>query len=166
MFSAGDLLLGASLAITISDRFSIGGTFKYVREHIWHMTADGLAFDVGTRYASSFLNTVIGVAISNFGEHLQMRGRNINIRFDPSETFYGNNDEIPAAYTLDEFAMPLTFRIGISSDLVPQRPGFIHIAIDAVHPNSTLEFVNIGLEIKPLEILAYRAGYKSLFYQN
>lgn len=68
MFSVGDLLLGTSLAITISDRFSVGGTFKYVREQIWHMASDGLAFDVGTRYSAPFLNTVIGVAISNFGD--------------------------------------------------------------------------------------------------
>ena len=166
MFSAGDLLLGASLAITISDRFSIGGTLKYVREHIWHMTADGLAFDVGTRYTSSFFNTVIGVAISNFGEHLQMRGRDINIRYDPSETFYGNNDEVPAKYDLDEFSMPLIFRIGIVSDIIPSRPRFLLVAIDAIHPYSTSEFVNIGAELSPIEFVKIRAGYKSLFYPN
>ncbi len=166
MFSAGDMLIGSSLSVAVSNRFAVGGTIKYVREYIWNMSADALAFDIGTRYSSSFFNTVVGVSISNFGERLQMKGRDINIQHDPSEVFYGNNDEIPATYSLDEFAMPLTFRIGIASDLVPQRPGFIHIALDAVHPYSTSEFVNIGMEFKPLEMIAFRAGYKSLFYPN
>ena len=166
MFSAGDMLIGSSLSIAVSDRFSVGGTIKYVREYIWNMSADALAFDIGTRYSSSFFNTAVGVSISNFGESLKMRGRDINIQHDPSDIFYGNNDEIPAAYTLDEFAMPLTFRIGIASDLIPQRPGFLHVAIDAVHPYSTTEFINIGMELKPLEVIAFRAGYKSLFYPN
>ena len=40
------------------------------------------------------------------------------------------------------------------------------IGVDALHPNDNAESMNIGAEYKLLNLIALRAGYKSLFLDN
>ena len=47
-FSTNDLSAGFTYSKMLTDRFSIGGSFKYIQQNIWHSTARTFAVDVGT----------------------------------------------------------------------------------------------------------------------
>jgi hypothetical protein len=47
-FSAGNIAIGLSYARSLTERFSIGITAKYISEEIWHMQSQGWAIDAGT----------------------------------------------------------------------------------------------------------------------
>lgn len=46
-FTASSFAIGFSYSRYLTDRFSIGGTFKYIQETIFNSAATGIAFDVG-----------------------------------------------------------------------------------------------------------------------
>ena len=49
-FDAGDISAGLAYARALTDRFSIGGNVKWIRQSIWHMAANTVAFDIGTLF--------------------------------------------------------------------------------------------------------------------
>ena len=52
--SANSFATGISYARELTDRFSIGGNLKYIRENIWHSSASTFAFDIGLLYRTIF----------------------------------------------------------------------------------------------------------------
>ncbi|NIT57640.1 MAG: PorV/PorQ family protein, partial [Aliifodinibius sp.] len=70
-FSVGSMAIGLSYARQLTDKFTIGFTGKYVREHIWNTSATGFALDIGTLFTTPFNGLRIGMSISNFGTKLQ-----------------------------------------------------------------------------------------------
>src|ERR1035437_849169 len=77
-FSAGDIAVGLSYARSLTDRFSIGFTAKYIQESIWHESASAMAIDAGTTFRTDLFNgLVIGASISNFGTQMKLIGSDI-----------------------------------------------------------------------------------------
>jgi opacity protein-like surface antigen len=67
---------------------------------------------------------------------------------------------------MEEFDLPLTFRIGLSMDLLETRYFRLTGAVDATHPNDNTEYVNSGLEFAYDETFFIRGGFKQLFMKN
>lgn len=164
MFNSGALSLGISFARYLTDNFSIGMNAKYIREFIWNSSAQGFAIDIGTMYKINILNEFrVAASISNFGTKMQMDGRDI-LRIRQVGGADGNL--INTKIELDEFDLPLMFRVGVAADLIKTADSRLTTAVDAVHPNDHTEFVNLGAEYSWKEIVFARAGYKSLFELN
>lgn len=66
-FGFSDVALGASYALAVDSRLALGGTVKYYRESIDDYVADGVAFDLGARLATSVEGLTLGAAIRNLG---------------------------------------------------------------------------------------------------
>lgn len=165
-WDASSVSFGIGYARSLTDRFSIGFHAKYIRESIWSSSASGFALDVGTYYITPFNDLVIGASISNFGTKMKLDGRDIQINYDPdSDPFTGPNN-IPAKFEMDQYDLPLTFKLGFSMDAVKTRYIRIKTAFDATHPNDNVEYVNAGIELAYDELLFIRGGYKSLFLTN
>lgn len=164
--SSGFYALGVGYGRELTDRFSIGFTAKYIREAIWHSLAEGYAVDLGVQYVTEFRNTKIGMVISNFGPSMKMDGRDLNIQHDIAPDFEGNNSTIDAKLGVDEFPLPLQFKLGISADLardfldMPEYNWFVEV--DAVHPNDNDEYLNVGTEFGLYERFFLRTGYRKL----
>ncbi len=157
------LAVGLAYGKQLSEEFSVGGIVKYANQNLGNsmipvynqvivdsiLTTDTtyevkdyslsvLAFDFGTIYKTGLKSLAFGMSISNFSREI--------------------------AYERESFQLPLTFRFGISMnlmDLVPSMAGdnsFI-VSIDAVHPRSYSEFLNIGGEYVFMNTFALRAGY-------
>lgn len=97
-----------------------------------------LAFDFGTVYKTGLKSLAFGMYISNFSREI--------------------------AYERESFQLPLTFRFGVSMnvmDLVPsiRDVNSFVVSIDAVHPRSYQEYLNIGGEYEFMNTLDLRAGY-------
>ena len=163
-FSAGSYEVGISYAKNLTDRFSIGGTAKYIQEKIWHSTSQGIAFDIGTIFDTQFNGLKIGMSIRNYGPKMQMSGRDMLVQTDIDSRFAGNNPNINANLTTDKWDLPLTFQVGLAMDILKGVGNSdLILAVDALHPNDDMESMNVGAEYVFNNMFSLRGGYNSLF---
>jgi len=162
-FSARDMCFGLSYSKNLTDRFSIGGNAKYISQQIWHMSASTVALDIGSLFIIPFKDIRLGMSITNFGGKLRLDGRDVRFYADPDETLYGNNDQIPANYELGYWDIPLTFRVGLSSDIDFGKNAIFTWTIDALHPSDNSEYINLGGELALVKHFFLRAGWRTLF---
>jgi len=167
MVSAWSFSSGLSYARALTDRFSIGGTFKMIQENLWHSRATGYALDIGLQYRTIFKDILIGMSISNFGTNMQLSGRDLLVQHDIDVLSEGNNSNINADLSTDKFPLPILFRVGISANITRNFMGIegndLIIAVDAVHPNDNFEYINTGMEYTFNDFLSLRTGYRQLF---
>ncbi len=165
-FTASDLAMQVSFARALTDRFSIGFNGKYIQQSIWHSTASAMAIDVGTLFRTQFNDMRLGMSISNYGSSMTMSGRDGLIRYDPAPGLEGNNDAIPADYAMDDWDLPLIFRVGVAMDILEIGVTKITVAADAIHPNDNYESINLGTELNVMNKFFLRAGWKSPFVET
>ena len=167
MFGAGSYAFGLAFARELTDRFSIGFNCKFIHEMIYHSTANGFAFDIGTLFDTQFYGLKIGMSIANYGTKMNMSGRDMLTQIDPDPLVSGNNPYINASMNTDSYDLPLMFRVGASVDLLKGAGNSnLLVAIDALHPNNDVEYLNLGAEYLFNNMFALRAGYKSLFAED
>jgi len=88
--------MGLTYAYNLTDRFSLGGTVKYIQSKIWNTSASAFAMDLGVLFHSDIYGLRIGATITNFGTEMQMDGKDLLIQHDIDPNNYGNNDQILA----------------------------------------------------------------------
>jgi len=163
-FTAASMAVGITYSRYLTDRFSIGGTFKYVNERIYNSTATGVAFDIGTIFVTPFYGIRLGVSISNFGDKMQIQGEDLNVRVDIAPDIEGNNQSVVGQLKTNRFEMPLIMRVGLSWDIVKSNFSRFTIAMDGINPNDNAQSVNIGAEYALFnEVLLLRGGFNDLF---
>lgn len=166
-FDAADYSIGITYAGSVGERFSVGGTVKFIQQRIWHTSAQAYAVDIGTKFKTDFFGgMVIGAAIYNFGTRLQLKGRDLRTFVDPDPISDGNNDKIPVNYETDKWDLPLNFQFGVALKPIDTRMHSLLIAIDALHPSSNYESVNVGGEYGFQDRLFLRGGYEALFLEE
>ncbi|MFH1852412.1 MAG: PorV/PorQ family protein [Candidatus Neomarinimicrobiota bacterium] len=165
-FNAVSLAAGASYALNLTDRFSIGFNLKYIQERIWHEKATSYAVDIGTLYHTGINGLRIGAAITNFGPPLQMDGSDLIIYEDVAPDIDGNNDRIMGKYLTDEWPLPLNMQFGIAYDVLNSNLVKMTIAVDAFHPINNTESINTGFELMLFNTLYARGGYKAIAQQD
>ncbi len=162
LFSASDLALGLTYAKALTDRFSIGANVKYIQNRIFNSSASTVAVDFGVLFVTDFAGTRFGASISNFGGNLSMSGTDTELEVDVAPAQFGNNDRILANLKTDSFQPPLALRVGIATDVINRTNSQLTLAIDGVVPNDNAQYVNVGGEYMMFNVLALRAGYRTL----
>jgi hypothetical protein len=166
-FTASSMELGLSYSRSLTDRFSIGGSVKYIRETIYNSGASGLAFDIGTIFVTPFAGIRLGASITNFGTKMKMDGEDLNVRVDIAPNQKGNNQSVIGRLYTDEFDMPLMMRIGLSGEVIQSDLVRLTLAVDGINPNDNAQSVNVGSELGLLnELLCLRIGYRDLFLKE
>ncbi len=163
LFSASDLALQMTYSRRLTDKFSIGGSVKYIQQTIWHSRANAVALDIGALFTTPFKGIRLGASLSNFGNDMRMNGRDLRFSQDPDPNNQGNVEFVNALYETDAFPLPLLFRVGIAGELTKTDQMRITYAIDAINPNDNRESINAGLEFVFSELLYVRTGYTSAF---
>lgn len=167
MFSAGSYAMGFSYARNLTDRFAVGFNVKYIYEKIYHSTASGIAFDVGTLFNTQFNGLKIGMSISNYGSKMQMQGKDMLTQVDIDPLLSGNNENINTYLKTDKFDLPLLFRVGVAMDVLKGRgKSNLILALDALHPNNDEESINIGAEYAFNNMFFLRSGYHTMFAKD
>lgn len=170
MFSASDMQAGLTYAYNLTDRFSIGGTVKYIRSTIWNTSASAVAVDLGTLFTSDIYGLRIGATITNFGTDMKLDGKDLLVLYDinsnVNDNSHGNNDQILATLNTDQFALPLTFKVGVAMDLFNNSLHKFSVGADAVHPSDNAESINVGAEYVFQNLISFRGGYNSLGLKN
>jgi len=153
-FHPSGLVLGLGYARALSEKFSVGGTVKYISQNLGtsitylnsatnaversYYDASLFAFDFGVQYKTGFRSLALGMCIRNFSKE--------------------------ARFVDEGFQLPLTFRIGFSMDAIDLMPldRSVHslmVALDFEHPRDFQEQVKVGGEYMFMRTVALRAGY-------
>jgi hypothetical protein len=164
-WDAQDVALGLTYARALTDRMSVGLTAKYLRQRIWHESASGVAFDVGTQYQLDFRRLVIAMAMTNFGADLRLEGRDLDVVHDRNVSV-SRNRLTPARLQTETYPLPLHFQVGIAFDVYRSPFLAVRSALDAAHPNDNRERINFGTELAIRQIAFLRAGYRYNYDQE
>ncbi len=161
-WSASDLAVSLSYSRNLTDRFSIGGTVKYISENIYDVSATGFGVDVGLLFYTQLEGLRLGMNISNFGTELQLDGKSLlqPIDIDPANT--GNNSNISGQLLTEAWSLPLTFAVGLAYDAYQDEDWRLTLAADAMIPNNQSTYGNVGLEFTWSNLISLRGGYNSL----
>ncbi len=156
--SPSALAIGAGYAVSLSDRFSVGAQAKYAVQQlgkgvvevnppdfgvddslaVQKFSTSAIAFDFGTLFNTGFKGITFGMNVRNFSNEI--------------------------AFINENFQLPLTFTMGLSMDFIDLVPNFadahsLMLSVDAVHPRSYPEYINLGMEYKLLDMLYLRYGF-------
>ena len=148
----------------MTDKFSLGGTVKYVSQRIWNESASNVTFDLGLLFITDFNGMRLGMSMSNFGGDLTLDGKDLLHKLDATNA--GSNQVLVGKLKTDAWPMPLLFRVGLAMDVVKNDMFRTTIAVDALRPNDNAESVNIGAELGWMDLVFVRGGYKSLISQE
>lgn len=148
-YAYGDLALRASLATQLTDRLSVGGSVKWVRQSLHREAAQGLALDLGLLLDTGWRHLRLGMALANFGPRLKLEGEDLLVD--------GGNG-MPALLETQEFQLPLLFRVGVQDQLWAAKDHRLDGALQVEHPNDSRQNLRLGLEYSWRKVLHMRVG--------
>ena len=159
-FNVNDLAIGLTLAGAMTDRFSFGFTARYIHNTILDLSADGLAFDAGSLYQTDFYNMKISLALSNLGPDRSYQGNSLSLlATNPNINTVGR--ALDTRLVTSDFPIPLTFRIGVGTDLFQGKVEgqILNVAAEFATHSDNAETFNFGGEYVWNDLVALRAGY-------
>lgn len=161
-FTANDFAGFLSFARSMTDKFSGGGTIKYVMQNIDKLTASGIAFDMGAIYnVGLFYDLTIGFSIKNFGGDMNYEGENLQESIQLSDNIFEEED-VRIEVVSEKYSLPISFDLG-SSVTIPVRGKDKLISSVAVHNIADqAEFLSIGLEYNLGELMYFVLGHGNL----
>jgi hypothetical protein len=150
--------IGLGYAKALSDRFSVGGQVRWVRQDLGEssipvsITASDtttekvtnelnpLAFDFGTLFKTGIKSLTFGMSVRNFSKEIK--------------------------YAEEGFQLPLVFAMGISMNMMdlfeiggPEQS--LYLSVDATHYRSHAEQLIVGVDYTLMKFLSIRGGYVS-----
>ena len=170
VFRASNIALGLGFGRKISDRFTVGIHGKIIQESISFSSATAFGFDVGSQYQTGVSGLKIGMAITNFGTKMQLKGTDLKIDTDPYDDQDANPDVIAQLQT-EEWALPMAFRAGFA--ITPVGPNALvkndvleaTVSIDYYDPRDYNPYYAGGVEVKVMGGLYLRLGLENKFIQ-
>jgi len=174
-FSANEFSAAFTYSRRIVEWFSFGASLKLINSKIWHSSANAVAVDLGAIVNTDFFSPNgrkengmrIGMSISNYGTRMRYDGIDLLNPIDISPYEDGNYADVPGQFRPSQWELPLFFRIGVGLKPIYTDLHRVRVAMDAVHPNNNVEYINLGgeyeLNIPGKGSLYLRTGYKSLF---
>jgi hypothetical protein len=162
-WTAQDVALAVSYSRRLTDRFSMGGSVKYISQTLYNESASTIAFDLGLLFVTGFHDMRLGMSFSNFGGDMTLDGRDLLQRVDIDPANSGSNKTLVGKLKTDAWPIPLFFRVGAAMDVIKSDDVVLTLAADAVRPNDNVEFVNVGGELGWNNLIFLRGGYRSLF---
>ena len=174
-FNAVDQSFVISYGRKLATWFATGASLKSISSQVWHLRASAFAFDLGVLINTPFFSPTgnpregltIGMSISNYGTKMSYDGMDLLFPIDILQEEDGNYAYAEGKFALQEWDLPLIFRLGISVNLIYTDYHQITVSTDALHPNNNSESVNIGaqylMRIPTFGKLYARCGYKALF---
>lgn len=160
---AQDLAIGVSYARALTNRFSVGGTLKYVRQQIWTESSQGGALDLGLTYDTGFKGIKIGMSMANFGTDMRFSGPNLRRAISSNPNQSGSNNTIGASLEVDEWPMPLIFRVGVSGIPYEDDDHRVLLAVSGNAPSDAAQNVSFGTEYAFRDMLFVRGGWREAF---
>ena len=156
--SATDLAVGVAYARSLTDRFSVGAKVKAVNETLAGASATGLGLDVGAVFRTNVLNDLrLAFVLANFGSRMRFAGRDLQIVVPVPDNPEGAS--VPAEYRTGEWDLPMTFRIGASTDVVRAADVRLRASYTLTDARDVQPQHLLGGEAILVDLVAVRGGY-------
>ena len=164
-FDTGHSAIGITVARSLTTRFDLGVTIKYISERLFREEASTIAFDIGSQFDTGIYGIKLGMVLSNFGGKMKFDGPDLNkpIENDQTSIRYENGGR----WKTEEWPIPLLFRLGVRTDLLGAESEFLYsesnrltLLLEGNDPIDHVLRYNIGMEYEWNAMLAFRAGYK------
>ncbi|MFH1563557.1 MAG: PorV/PorQ family protein [Nitrospirota bacterium] len=133
-FDGKDIAVSVSYAKEMMPNCSLGATVKYIQMKIDGKKSTGFGLDVGCLYKPKVENLTLGAVVQNFGPKL-------------------------GAFVSEKDSLPLNFKVGGAYKLLDKA---LTLALDINFPSDNDTNFNLGGEYWIKEMVAIRAGYKTL----
>ena len=146
-FKYQDLAFAVSYSRKMTDKFSFGGTVRYIEETLDKLKMRGVMIDLGTYYWTGLGSTRFAVSVSNFGNQLAPDGKVVLV---------GKREKSD----WQSFSPPTIFRIGFAFEPYQSGDNRITTSVQLNHPNDNSENVSAGVEYSWKNIVLLRGGYK------
>lgn len=178
LFDAADFVASLSYSRRLAEWFSFGASLKYISSSIWHLQGSATALDLGVIVQTQFFTPTgkradglnIGMSIANYGTRLKYGGIDLLNPIDILPDEAGNYRDTPGQFALQEWELPLIFRVGVSINPIVIGNQRLTLAVDALHPNNNSESVNVGAQyqvaIPTTGTFYLRGGYKALLMDD
>ncbi len=138
-FGGSDIAIAFTLAQRVTDRFTVGGSAKFIYQKIDEYSSDALAIDLGLLYRLADGRTVVGAAAANLG--FQLSGLSPEHK-DP---------------------LPIVVKAGLSHRM---RGMPLTVAGEIAYPTDNEIYGSLGIEVSTADMpVALRGGY-STFGKN
>ncbi|HAB54342.1 MAG: hypothetical protein A2315_09685 [Ignavibacteria bacterium RIFOXYB2_FULL_35_12] len=146
-FGFSDFAFAITYSRKMTDKFSFGGTIRYIEETLDKLKMRGVMIDLGTYYWTGLGSSRFAVTVTNFGNNLAPDGEVILIGKRKKSEWQA-------------FAPPTIFRIGFAFEPFENEEHSLTSSIQLNHPNDNSENVTAGFEYNWKKILYLRGGYK------
>ena len=163
MFNVLDLSVRFLYGKQLTDRLRIGAAVKYFREDIYTAHMQSLVIDLGSNFDTGIYGFILGMSVSNFGPEVQYEGDALDVTVDDDIAVAGKLSKIT-----NKFPVPLTFRIGLSNDVIGGDEGSTHrltLSADGINPIDYTVYGGLGIEYSWRDIAFIRGGTK-LFHDT
>ncbi len=142
---ASDMVMGFSLARTLSESFSMGVSGKLIASKVANESAMGQALDIGTIFTPGWRDLRIGMSLMHFGTKMKLNGRDLDIVSD-IDPLLGLDAPGESRLRVQSWDMPTTFRLGAAMTLINKKNYSLIFSFDGVHATDTKEVFNSGFE--------------------
>jgi len=163
MFSVLDLSVRLIYGKQLTDRLRIGGAVKYFSEEIYTAHMQSFVLDVGSNFNTGIYGFILGMSVSNFGPEVQFEGDALDVTVDDDLSVAGKLSKITS-----KFSVPLTFRIGVSNNIIGGKEGSIHrltLSADGINPIDYTVYGGLGAEYTWRDMAFIRGGTR-LFHDT
>ena len=157
-FSAYDVAIGLGFARQLTDRIAAGLQAKMIRQTIAETSAQGLGFDLGLQYRSSWNNLRIGATITNFGTNMSMNGDDLRVNLDPYLNTGNNPDDVPVELATEAWQLPMQFQFGVAITPVQNETFSFTPVLDVRKPRDLNQQLRLGAELGVFDALFLRGG--------
>ncbi|HVP36940.1 MAG TPA: PorV/PorQ family protein [Terriglobales bacterium] len=159
-FTCYDLVVGASYSRRITDRLTTGINAKLVRQVIWELSANGVAFDAGFQYETGFKSLKLGMSMLNFGSTMSYTGQQLKHEAQIFPDAPPTYQDVPVQVESESYPLPLTFRIGLAYNFLENENNLLTANLDGIQPNDGRELGALGLEYSYKKTFFVRLGYE------
>ncbi len=156
VFDASDISIGVSYSRMLTDRFSAGITLKYMEENLSLESSSAFAVDLGSIFILDFdYNLRLGLVISNLGSNMKLSGLDLEKNITTE-----NSKLVEAQLKTYDWSLPLTFRVGLASDIISTDNHRLTVAAEVNDARDYKARENIGIEYGFNNMFFLRGGYK------
>ncbi|NQV37186.1 MAG: PorV/PorQ family protein [Candidatus Marinimicrobia bacterium] len=147
-------------ARSVTDRLKIGMSLNYIRDDIYTVYMQGVAYDIGSNFDTGLFGFKLGMSVTNFGPEVQYHGEGlvqiVSDTTDPDKQLHKVTKKFP---------LPLTFRLAVANDIIGKESAFVQsdihrltLAMDGIKSNDYVMYGSLGLEYGYGEFAFIRCG--------
>ena len=137
MVTAGDIAAGVTIAKQVTDKLSVGGNLRYVKEDLDLQSYSSIDLDFGTLFYTGYKSTRLGMALRNLG---------------------GDQDVIG-----QKARFPMVFNLSGAAEVYGNLgdPVSVTVAVEQMFFTDSVNRSHFGGEAWIQNMIALRAGYKT-----